>query len=94
MITKVFVRFEKLRGETPLALLLLIEGVEYWFPKRFCWNFITNKKLGGNMVIPTWLYKEKFKCEPPDDDASETIEKHIPEKKEPVNIEPDANLVR
>jgi len=94
MITKVLIRFEKLRGETPLAVLLLIEGAEYWFPKRFCWNFILNKKLGGNTVIPTWLYKEKFGEDPPEEDAAVIVEKHIPERIEPKPIEPHADLTR
>lgn len=94
MITKVFIRFEKVLGETPLALLLLIEGVEYWFPKRFCWNVIINKKLGGNMAIPTWLYKDKFKCDPPEDDAYEAIERHIPKKIELKQTSLNASLIR
>lgn len=94
MITKVLVRFDKLHGETPLAVLLSINHAEYWFPKRFCRNFILNKKLGGNMVIPAWLYREKFGCEPPEEDAETIIEKHIPSRKEPINIEPHADLNR
>lgn len=94
MIGRVFVRFEKLRGETNLAVKLLINHQEYWFPKRFCWNFILNKKLGGNMEIPYSLYKEKFGCEPPDEDATLTIEKHKPEKVEPVTSNEHADLAR
>ena len=94
MITRVLVKFEKMRGETSLAVLLLINHIEYWFPKRFCWNFTLNKKLGGNMIIPTWLYREKFGNDPEDEDAAMIVEKHIPEPKEPINIEADANLIR
>jgi hypothetical protein len=96
MITKVFVKFDKLHGETPRAFYLYFNelGRAEWFPKRFCWNFILNKKLGGNMIIPTWLYKEKFNKEPDKSNQACTIEKHIPEHKEPVTINPDANLIR
>lgn len=55
-----------------------------WFPSRFCFDFIVNKKLGGNMVIPAWLYVEKFGREPDEDEAAEMIEHHIPAKKEKV----------
>lgn len=94
MITKVFIRFEKLHGETFRAVLLLIDGKEYWFTKKFCWDFILNKKLGGNMIIPTWLYKEKFGKEPDDYEAACIIEKHKPIKKEVINNEPDESLIR
>lgn len=94
MIAKVFVRFDKMYGETPRAFLLLIEGQEMWFPRRFCYNFILNKKLGGNMEIPAWLYREKFGREPDEEDATVIVEKHIPERIEPIEIEPNASLTR
>jgi hypothetical protein len=81
-------------GETPRAFLLLIEGQEMWFPKRFCRNFILNKKLGGNMEIPAWLYREKFGREPDEEDATLIVEHHIPEPIEPKNIEPLKELSR
>jgi len=80
MITKVRIQFDKLLGETPSAYLLRINNKEMWFPHRMCWNFILNKKLGGNTVIPTWLYKEKFGCEPDESEAETIIEHHKPEK--------------
>jgi len=88
MIIRVFVRFDKMYGETPRAFLLLIEGKEIWFPKRFCYNFILNKKLGGNMEIPAWLYREKFNEEPDEENATYTIEKHKPERKQAIDVEP------
>jgi hypothetical protein len=95
MVTKVFVRFDKLIGRSPKgAYLLKIDGTEMWFPFQCCYNFILNSKLGGNMVIPVWLYKEKFGCEPPDEDAAVTIERHVPERKEPVKTEPHADLTK
>ena len=84
MITKVRVKFDKLLGETPRAYLLKFGNLEIWFPARFCWQFTTNRKLGGNMIIPTWLYKEKFGCEPDESEAETIVEHHKPEKKEAI----------
>jgi hypothetical protein len=84
-IKSIFIRFDKLLGETPRAYLILIRNKEVWFPSRFCRNFILNKKLGGNMVIPAWLYKEKLGQEPDECDAVEFTEYHKPEKKKKLN---------
>ena len=84
MIARVKVTFDKMYGETPRAFLLLVENREMWFPKRFCRNFVLNKKLGGHMEIPTWLYREKFGREPDEDDATLIITHHTPERVEPV----------
>ena len=94
MISSVLIKFDKLLGETPRALLLRIGSSEYWFPKRFCKRFILNKKLGGNTIIPTWLFREKFGCEPDIEDAETIIEKHIPEKINNNNIKPLKELQR
>lgn len=94
MITRVKVKFDKLYGQTERAYLLLINNTEMWFPRRFCWYFVLNKKLGGHMVIPTWLYKEKFGCDPEIEDAATIVEHHVPERIEPIEIEPDKNLVK
>lgn len=94
MITRVTVKFDKLYGQTERAYLLLINNTEMWFPRRFCWEFVLNKKLGGHMVIPTWLYKEKFGCEPDVSHADTIIEKHEPEKITPSITEPHADLTR
>ena len=84
MITKVRVKFDKLLGETPRAYLLRFGNSEIWMPSQLCCKFTTNKKLGGHTVIPTWLYKEKFGCEPDENDAETIVEKHKPEHKESV----------
>ena len=94
MITTVRIKFDKLLGQTPKAYLLRVNNTEQWFPARFCWNFILNKKLGGNTVIPTWLYREKFGCEPDISDAETIVEKHVPNKVENINTEPHADLIR
>lgn len=84
MIERVLVRFEKYYGETPYAFLVLIGNKEYWFPWSKIRNFILNKKLGGNFECPCWLYKEKFGEEPHESLFTLKIEKHIPEKLNPV----------
>ena len=45
---------------------------------------IINKKLGGNVVIPIWLYRNKFGCEPDESMIETTITRHTPEKKQKV----------
>lgn len=94
MIARVRIKFDKMYGETPRAFLLLIEGNEHWFPRRFCFNFTLNKKLGGNMEIPAWLYKEKFGVEPDIEDATLIIEHHKPEHIEPTEVEPLKELIK
>lgn len=84
MNSQIMVRFTKMQAETPKAILVKIFHTEYWFPKRFCRNFTLNKKLGGHITIPEWLYKEKFGQEPPEEDIVWKVEQHIPEKKDPV----------
>jgi len=84
MITKVRIKFDKLFSETPKAYLLWIDDKEIWFPKKFCFEFTVNKKLGGHTVIPTWLYRERFGCEPDESEAETIIEHHTPEKIEKV----------
>jgi hypothetical protein len=73
-------RFSKYEYETAKAYLVKLHQTEIWLPKRFCRNFITNKKLGGNVQIPEWLYKEKLGYEPPEEDYTYTVTKHTPEK--------------
>ena len=93
-IKSVRVKFEKLKGETPKAFLLQVNGKEHWFPRKLCFNFILNKKLGGNMNIPAWLYTEKFGEAPSLEDAAVIIETHVPTRIEPINPKPDASLIR
>lgn len=95
MIKSVRIQFDKLMAETPRAYLLRFQNEEIWFPRRFCWGIVVNNKLGGNVAIPTWLYKEKFNEEPDLEIADTIIEKHIPERIEPIqNGTPDTSLTR
>lgn len=93
MITTVRIKFEKLLADTGKAILIRVFNQEIWLPKKMCRNLITNKKLGGNVVIPTWLANEKG-IQFDDSDADTIIEKHIPVKVEPVNPQADADLIR
>jgi len=93
-IKSVRIQFDKLMGETPKAYLLRFNNEQFWFPKSKCWSIVINKKLGGNVAIPAWLYKEKFGEEPETDIAETIIEKHVPERKEPVKIEANASLIK
>jgi hypothetical protein len=92
--TKVRIKFDKLKGETAKAVLLQFGNAEHWLPKKLCWQFITNKKLGGNCIIPTWLYEQTFGEPPIDEQAAETVEHHIPTPIQPIAIQPDAALTR
>lgn len=94
MITKAYIKFDKVKGETDKAFLLQIGLEEHWFPKKLCFNFITNKKLGGNMSVPTWLYEKVFGQAPSEDDATEIVIKHVPEPITPIQSEPNADLIR
>lgn len=76
-------RFTKYQAETAKAYLVKVHHLEFWLPKRFCRKLIINKKLGGNVQIPEWLYKEKLGHEPPEADYTYIVTKHTPEKLEP-----------
>lgn len=94
MITKVYLKFDKLKAETNKAYLLQFGHDEYWLPKKLCWRFVLNKKLGGNCSIPTWLYEKIFGRSPEESEASEVVIKHVPTLITPQQIDPHADLVR
>jgi len=78
-------RFTKFETETEKAYLVKLHHTkEIWLPKRFCRRMIVNKKLGGNVQIPEWLYIEKIGSEPPAEDYTYIVTKHTPEKIDPV----------
>lgn len=96
-IKSVMLRFDKFLHETQKAYLVRIGYEEIWLPKKLCRKFITNQKLGGNVTIPTFLYTKITGIEPkniPTNDADYIVEKHIPEKLKPININADASLIR
>lgn len=55
MIKAAMIRFDKLMGETPKAYLIKVLNEQHWIPKSMCRSFIINKKLGGNVVLPTFI---------------------------------------
>jgi len=96
-IKSLMLRFDKFLHATEKAYLIRVGSTEHWIPKKLCRNFITNKKLGGNVSIPAFLY-ERITGESIEDapisDADFIVEKHIPERKEPIKIEADATLIK
>lgn len=93
-IKSVKIQFEKLLHETGKAILVRFNNVEAWIPKKMCRNITINKKLGGNCIIPTWLYVEKFGEQPSEEQAAVIIEHHVPERITPKPIQPDDSLIR
>lgn len=101
MIKSARIKFEKLLGETPRAFLLKINNKEHWIPKSQCRNFITNKKLGGNVILPTFILNEILECDINKVDCSHFIDKeykvehHKPNKVTfDPNEKPDESLIK
>jgi hypothetical protein len=94
MITSVLLRFDKYLHETERAYLIRVGNTEHWLPKKLCRKFITNKKLGGNVTIPSFLYERITGEQPIEEDAETIIEKHVPKQIEPTDTLPDAELIR
>lgn len=76
-------RFTKFKAETSKAYLVKLFHTDVWLPKKLCRNMIINKKLGGNVELPEWLYIEKTGQNPPDEDYTFKVENHTPEKIDP-----------
>jgi hypothetical protein len=93
-ITNVLLRFDKYLHSTERAFLIRIGNDEHWLPKKLCRRFTTNKKLGGNVIIPTFIYERITGELPIESDAETIIEKHVPIRKQPIDILPDAELTR
>jgi hypothetical protein len=89
MIKSAMLRFDKLLGETPKAYLIKICNQQHWIPKSLCKSFITNKKLGGNVVLPTFLIDRMLEIDinaacPSFITPTWIVEKHTPDKINPV----------
>jgi|688.fasta_scaffold45299_4 hypothetical protein len=93
-IAKILLRFDKHLHTTQKAFLIRIGLSDVWLPKKLCSKFITNKKLGGNVVIPAFLYERITGKPAPIEDAQTIIEKHVPVKIELKELPPDAELTR
>lgn len=101
MIKSARIKFDKLLGETPKAYLLNIQFKEHWIPKSLCRNFITNHKLGGNVILPTFIINQILDCDinevehlPSHIQPAWVIEKHIPEKITIINSQPNKQLLK
>lgn len=79
----VLLRFTRYETATAKAYLVRQDIKEIWLPKKFCRNLIINKKLGGNVQIPEWLYIDKLGIEPSEHDYTFKVTKHEPEKLSP-----------
>lgn len=83
-IKSAMLRFDKYLHATEKAYLLRIGYSEHWLPKKLCRNFILNKKLGGNVTVPAFLY-ERITGSPPEiSDAETIIHHHTPAPLNPV----------
>lgn len=91
-------RFDKFLHATDKAYLIRVGIHEHWLPKKLAWNLITNKKLGGVVTLPTWLYMKVTGLAEDEinlHDASYIVLKHVPSKKHPiVNNQPNPALLR
>lgn len=94
MIKTALLRFDKHLHTTERAYLVRVGTTEHWLPKKLCRKFITNKKLGGNVVIPTFLFERITGDAPTEADAETIIEKHIPTIITHTDTTPDAELIR
>jgi len=92
-VKEVMIRFDRFYHDTGRAILVGIAGSEHWLPKKMCRNIVINKKLGGNVRIPTWLCDEKG-IQWSDEDGTFSIHHHVPEKKNATKIDPDESLTR
>jgi hypothetical protein len=97
MIKSVMLRFDKFLHATDKAYLLRVGDSEHWLPKRLCRNLITNKKLGGNVSVPTFIYERVTGIKAKDipmSDADYIIEKHVPAKIEAKETQPNVELLK
>lgn len=84
------IKFEKLMAETPKAFLISVKGKEYWIPKSQSKKMIVNKKLGGNVVLPSFVLNAIIGVDINEVDCSdfiipEWVVKHHEPKKITVN---------
>lgn len=93
MINSVNIKFEKLIHDTGKAILVRINGVEHWLPKKLCRKLTVNNKLAGNVCVPTFISERIGICI---NDCSPDVEviHHIPESKEKSNIRYDSDLFK
>lgn len=93
MIRSAKINFEKALGETPKAVLILVNGKEHWLPKSMCESFHTNNQLKGSVILPTFLINKMFDIDINEmEDLPDNIKPtYIVEKHEPTKIDPLEN---
>ena len=91
MIKSARIKFDKALGETPKAILIRIKGAQHWIPKSLCENFTTNKKLGGHVILPTFIINQiidddinKMEYLPEHIKPTWTVDHHTPKKESPI----------
>ncbi len=93
MIKSVIVKFDKILHDTGRAILISVNEKENWIPKKLCRNLVINKKLGGNVCIPTF-FAEKIGFEISESNAGISIIHHVPEKMDKTKIIHDKSLFK
>lgn len=99
-ITKVKVRFSKYHAATDNAYLLEYRRQKVWIPKKYCWDLgVYGNDMHAWATMPVWFVNLKFEIdvnklfdeigtnglrEAFDIQVHQTIEKHVPERIEPV----------
>lgn len=100
MIKSLNLRFDKFIHATEKAYLLKYQNQEVWIPKKLAWNFqVAGNDLHAWATIPAWLF-EKITGQNPDELLNDIgtfgmkenygaipqtiVEKHVPDRKEPV----------
>lgn len=76
----VLLRFEKLLGRTKKAILVRAEFKEFWVPMSCGRHLILNRKLGGHVEVPWWLFVKKMGREPDRDERLRDVRLYIPEE--------------
>lgn len=77
MVTRVRLKFEKFLHSTGKAILVRAEGNEHWIPLKLCRDLVINKKLGGNVSVPTFII-ERMGMSVDSFEADVSIERHVP----------------
>lgn len=91
MIKSARIKFDKLLGETPKACLILTQGKEHWIPKSLCRKFTLNNKLGGNVVLPTFIINKMFDIDINKNDYDFIAADYVVEHRRPKKIDFNPN---
>ena len=101
MVKSAKIQFDKFLHDTGRSYLIKVGESEHWIPKKLCRNLVLNKKLGGNVVIPAFKYKEITGVDLEELSESELngiadyiIVTHIPTRIEPIEEKVNESLTR